>query len=366
MQNVKTAYYEIEGSHYEIGRKIAQLTGKDLRAAPPEHFNEEEIEKALALYDQHCPGIKEELIGFCDEVGMPLRENTFTWMSHLVPRCSGLALLPPHTENGHILLGRNYEFSIEDEDFHVYRIAPTGKYAHIGGSLIEFGRSEGINECGLAVSLSSCGFPVSNIPGMREPAIQGLQFWIVLRSLLDNCKNIKEALNKLQEIPIAYNMNLLLADREQNIALVETMNGEMAIQKGGNLGDSTFLCATNHIAIDSFKNRESFAMRNSLVRYETIKKYVEHTKSITEQGLKKFLLTKYPEGMTVWYYKDWFGTVFGYSESTTSTACFILSSLDTSQGTASAFLPNSSTFLFTTSSFSILLARIATSAPASA
>jgi predicted choloylglycine hydrolase len=310
MQNVKTAYFELEGTHYEIGRQMAKLLAKDALYAPaPELFSEEEINNAISLYDQFCPGITEELRGFCDETGMPLHNNAYLWMTYLIPRCSSVALTPAHTQNGHTLLARNYEFGIEEEDFHVYRLAPKGKYAHIGGSLLEFGRTEGINEKGLAVSVSSCGFPVSNIPQMRAPHIRGLQFYAVLRSLLDSCSCVDEALETVQKIPIGYNINLILADREQNIALVETMNGEMAIQRGKDAPDSSFLCVTNHIAISSFKDRESMAMRNSLVRYETLNNFVNKTGKISEEQMKQFLLTKYPEGMTAWFYKDYFGTV---------------------------------------------------------
>lgn len=310
MQKVKTAYYELEGTHYEIGRQLAALLGKEaLHAAPPEHLTDADIDQALDLYDTYCPGLTDELRGFTEVSGIPLRENVYTWMTYLVPRCSSVALLPPHTGNGHTLLARNYEFGIDEEDFHVYRIAPRGKYAHIGGSLIEFGRSEGINEFGLAVSMSSCGFPVSNLPAMRAPAIRGLNFLAVLRTLLENCKDVSEALVLLKKMPIAYNINLILADRNQRIALVETMNGEMAVRTGGGQKEPTFLCATNHIAIEEFRDREPMAMRNSLVRYDTIRRFVQSSEKISEQQIKDFLLAKYPDGMTAWYYSDWFGTV---------------------------------------------------------
>lgn len=310
MQKVNTAYYELEGTHYEIGRQMARLLGKEaLHVTAPEGFTDTDLNNALTLLNKYCPGITDELKGFSDENNISLRDNIYIWMTYLKPRCSQIALLPAHTESGHTILARNYEFGVEEEDFHVYRVAPEGKYAHIGGSLLEFGRSEGINECGLAVSMSSCGFPVSNIPEMRAPGIFGLNFFAVIRSILDNCRNVDEALEKLQEMPIAYNINLILADRKENIALFETMNGEFAIQRGSSSGDTDFLCATNHIAIDFFKLREPVAMRNSRVRYENIQKFIQNSGKVTEQQLKNFMLTKYPAGLTAWYYKDWFGTV---------------------------------------------------------
>lgn len=310
MQKVKTAYYELEGTHYEIGQQTAKLLPKGaFRMEPPETFTDDIVNQALAMFDEFCPGLTEELRGFADESGTPIRNNAYTWMTYLLPRCSSMALKPERTANGHTMIARNYEFSIEEEDFKVIRVAPQGKYAHIGGSLLMFGRTEGINEAGLAVSMSSCGFPVSNLPGMREPMLRGLHFYAVLRCLLDNCRNVEEAITKLQNMPIAYNLNLILADRESNLALAETMSGELAVKRCTSSEEVSYLCATNHIAIESFQNREPMAMRNSVVRYQRIQSFIEESGQLTEQQLRSFLLSKYPEGMTVWYYKDFFGTV---------------------------------------------------------
>ncbi len=60
----------------------------------------------------------------------------------------------------------------------------------------------------------------------EKPAIVGLQFWAVIRYLLENCKDVDEALEYLKDMPIAYNINLLLADKSGNIALVETLDGK--------------------------------------------------------------------------------------------------------------------------------------------
>jgi predicted choloylglycine hydrolase len=134
MQKISTAYYELEGTYYEIGRQMVRLLDKEtLHMTPFEIFTEEEINNALALYDKHCPGITDELRGFSDESGIPVQEIAYTWMTYLIPRCSSIALLPMYTDNGHTMIARNYEFGVDEEDFHVYRIAPKGKYAHIGG-----------------------------------------------------------------------------------------------------------------------------------------------------------------------------------------------------------------------------------------
>ncbi|MDU4753181.1 MAG: isochorismatase family protein, partial [Clostridium butyricum] len=41
--------------------------------------------------------------------------------------------------------------------------------------------------------------PVGNSDGLRKPAIVGLQFWAIIRYLLENCKDVDEALEYLKD-----------------------------------------------------------------------------------------------------------------------------------------------------------------------
>lgn len=310
METQKVSYYNWEGTYEEIGREIAKQYEKALFPMPaPDFYTDKDVNDALALYDKYCPGIREELEGFSKEAKIPVKDIAYTWMSYLVPRCSGLITLGSHMTDGHTRLARNYEFNLGDEDLIVCRTKPKGKYAHIGGSIAVFGRCEGVNECGLAVSMSSCGFPVSNMEGMRPPAIKGLQFWAVIRSLLENCKDVEEALKLALEMPIAFNINLYLADASGVGALIETMNGEVAYEKITTSDAKHCLYGTNHIAIPSFQHLEPVGMRNSKVRFDKITEFVSSHASMTEPQIKEFLLKRYPEGMSVNYYDEYFGTI---------------------------------------------------------
>lgn len=310
MEKQKVSYYELEGTYREIGRQIAgqEDTGKWYIPAP-EYFTREALEEALGLYDMYCPGIREELEGFSEAAGIPVKDIAYTWMTMLVPRCSGLILTGKKTLDGHPKIARNYEFTIEDEDLKLCRTAPAGKYAHIAGTIVEFGRCEGINEKGLAVSMSSCGFPVSNMPGMRAPKIKGLQFWAVIRSLLENCADAQEALEKVMQMPIAYNINLYLADPSGTGILFETMDGEKAYEQISPKEGPQYLCGTNHIVIEQLKHLEPAGMNNSIVRYDRLKKFAEEKERYSEEEIRKFMLAEYPEGMTAHYYKNGFGTI---------------------------------------------------------
>lgn len=310
MRKQTVGYYELEGTYREIGRQLAQQPGAGQLAFPaPEAFTGKEFKEAFRLYDTWCPGIREEVEGFSEGTGIPMENIAFSWMTYLLPRCSSLILTGGKTADGHTKIARNYEYSTEAEDLKLYRTAPAGKYAHIAGSIVEFGRCEGINEKGLAVSMSSCGFPVGNMPYMRAPKMKGLQFWAVIRSLLENCAGAEEALKLVMEMPIAYNINLYLADAAGNAVLFETMDGEKAYERILPADKKQYLCGTNHIVIPEFADREPAGMRNSIVRYHALKDFAEEKEVLEEEEVRDFFLKKYPEGMTAHYYKDGFGTI---------------------------------------------------------
>lgn len=310
MMKQKVYYYEVSGTHKEIGRQLAKkMETKGFVIPAPDFFTEKESNEAIALYEQYCPGILEEITGFAEEAGLKIREIAYTWMTYLVPRCSGMAILGSKMIDGRTRLARNYEFSLEEEDFTICRVAAEGKYTHIGGTSVVFGREEGINECGLAVAMSSCGLPVSNISEMKAPKVKGLQFWAVVRSLLDNCKDVEEALNQVEEMPIAFNLNLYLADAKGYAALVEIMDGHKGYKKISAASSKQYVCGTNHIVLPELQHLEPVAMKNSIIRYEKLEQFLSSDALISESQIKAFLLEKYPEGMSNYFYNDYFGTI---------------------------------------------------------
>ncbi len=303
-------YQELEGTSREIGRQMGRCPGAEKMSFPaPENFSKEIFEEAFRLYEAWCPGITEEVAGFSEVTGIPVENIAFSWMTYLLPRCSGLILTGNKTADGHARIIRNYEYSVEGEDLKLCRTAPKGRYAHLSGTIVEFGRCEGINEKGLAVSMSSCGFPVGNMPFMRAPKIKGLQFWAVIRGLLENCADVAEALKRAAAMPIAYNINLYLADAKGHGVLFETMDGEKAWKYITPEDGEQYLCGTNHIAIPEFREKEPAGMRNSIVRYQALDHFAREKEVREEEELRRFFLEDYPKGMSAHFYKDGFGTI---------------------------------------------------------
>lgn len=300
----------VSGTNYQIGFTL----GKRVQDCPElikyqtqgfTGFDSKAVVQAQKLFGQWCPGLTEELTGFADALKVPPEQIFYYGMTYLRPNCSQIALAPSRSQNGHPLLARNYEFNDTAEDFQLIRTQVAGRYQHLGTSVLNFGRDDGMNEHGLAVSMSSCGFPVGAPKSMRQPKITGLQFWAVIRSVLENCRDVAAAIQYVQEMPIAYNLNLMLVDRSGQIALVETIDGRLAVKR---LEPNGFLLATNHPVIDELIPFEPQAMTNSLVRYQLVEELLAANQTLSVQDLKKLLLTHYPEGLCCHYYRDFFGT----------------------------------------------------------
>jgi len=304
---------EFKGTSYEVGRRLGRLAAakppiKGLQTSGRHQLGQEDFARARDLFDRWCPGVNEEILGFADVLGIDPLRVTYYAMTYLVPACSQIVVLPGLTENGHVLLARNYELTHRFENFIMARTGINGKYTHLGTSVCLFGRDEGMNECGLAVSMSSCGFPVGALDKMRKPALRGLQFWAVIRTLLENCADVGEALTFLEGMPIAYNINLVLADKSGHLALVETFDGHVAVQLIDGRGRQQYLHVTNHAVLPELTRYQSGIMRHSLRRYEYVKKYLKNAAQIKSDDLKALLLDRYPEGLCCHFHDEFLGT----------------------------------------------------------
>lgn len=313
MLTLQTHTMGLEGTNYEIGYALGKMTAgipplKAHHTSGMEGFGSAQADEAVKLFDRWCPGLTDELCGFADALAVRPEQIIYYAMTYLQPRCSHMALLPGITAEGKPLVGRNYEFSHEAEDFCLMKTAVKGKYTHMGTSVLHFGRDDGFNEHGLAVTQSSCGFPVGSMPFMGIPKLKGLQFWAVIRALLENCRDVDEALAYLQGMPIAYNINMILLDKTGKAALYETLDGRTAVKCIGPDSSEQLLCATNHSLLPELVPYEPEIMFHSARRYEYIREQLTGKTQVSREKLKEMLLAGYPDGLCCHYFKEFFGT----------------------------------------------------------
>lgn len=324
----KAYYVGLTGSNYDVGKKLANIVkempdgGKSYKI-PKVIFSKQEIVKITKLFDEFCPGINEEIQGFADTFEVKVENVLYYAMTYLKPGCSIMTLLPSLTFDKHTLIARNYDMGDKTDEMTFCTTRIKGKYAHIGSSMILFGRGDGINDKGLSVVQSSAGMPVGQFEFMKKPAIVGLQFWAVIRAILENCVTVDEALALIRDMPIAYNINLILCDKKGNAALFETLDGNKAVKKIDASTKDQFLCATNHVVLPELQHFEEKKMKNSHVRYELINKTLKNNSNITKEDLKNLLSKKYPEGLSCNYYEDFFGTLRSMIFDSTEVAAYV-------------------------------------------
>jgi predicted choloylglycine hydrolase len=312
--NAQAYHILLEGNNYEVGRDLGNICKKipglaDAMRMKEEFITKQDEAKMYQLFDEFCPGINEEIIGFADELGIPVVQVLYYAMTYLQPGCSQIAVLPSKTKNGHTLLARNYDFNDKMEEMKLSTTRIKGKYAHIGSSIIQFGRGDGMNEHGLAASMTSAGLPVGNFEFAAKPAIVGLQFWAVIRSVLENCKDVDEAIQWTKQMPIACNINMLVADKSGCAALIESFNGMKAVKKIDAQAKDQFICSTNHVHLPELKAYTPMSMKNSLERYKLIYDTLDGKERISPDDLKQLLSTKYPDGLCCHFYDEFFGTL---------------------------------------------------------
>ncbi|NLF52612.1 MAG: linear amide C-N hydrolase [Leptolinea sp.] len=267
------------------------------------------VDKTLRMMETYCPGLVDEMDGFCDATGIPLEKLAYLAMTHIGGKhCSHFAVLPAATENGHVLVGRNYDFSEKVDDLKLITVLPQNANASLGFSTLFFGRNDGINEHGLSVTMSAGGMPVGIEPGMQAPIQDGLQFWALVRTLLDSCKTVEEAEECITGFPCSGNPILILADKSGQASLVEIHGPDKKIVRIG--GERQYIAATNHFQTDGLKKIDPTCMRHSSVRLKSINRFLEENSGkITIENIKRFLGTEYPDGPTAHFYSEWFGTL---------------------------------------------------------
>ncbi len=324
----KAYYMNLAGSNYEVGKKLGTIAktlpdGGESYKIPKTIFSKEESCEISRLFDEFCPGINEETQGFADALETPVENILYYTMTYLKPGCSTMVALPSLTFDNHTLVARNYDMSDEADEMTFCTTRIKGKYAHIGSSMILFGRGDGINDQGLSVVQGSAGMPVGQFEFMRKPAVVGLQFWAVIRAILEQCSTVQEALALVKDMPIGYNINLILSDKRGNAALFETLDGNKAVKKIDAFTKEQFLCATNHVVLPELQHLEEKKMKHSVIRYELINNTLKNSSNIKKEDLKSLLSKKYPEGLSCNYYADFFGTLRSMILDSTEVAAYV-------------------------------------------
>ena len=261
-----------------------------------------------AACGQACPGITEEIAGFAAEAGIPM-ENIAFWMESGLrgANCSHAAVSPRASRTGAPLVMRSYEWNDTQDDLTLCVTKKTGAYAHIGCSIMTFGRMDGMNEKGLSVTMSG-GMAAGLPPDWNYK--KGLNFWIIIRGMLERCADLGEAVSMLAENVPTGNHCLILADKTGRATLAEMSGGEIVFKERG---EDNFIAEVNHFKLAPLKdkNKIEFVLDGSVPRLAFIEKTLKEAGAdICPDILKGLLAGRAPNGCFGPWYSQGFGTLW--------------------------------------------------------
>lgn len=295
-----------EGSAYAVGTALGDLAEKHeiLRkigiASEPAQLSS--VKEKRRLIQEFSPEINDEIDGLADRLKVKPEElNVLSDGSFPYGACSHFCMLPSITENGHVLIGRSYEWEPYDElNLTVLRV--DGLPAQIGFSLFLIGRMDGINEHGLSVTMSSCEF-------RQHSYGKGMWFPLIIRILLNRCETTEEAVYLFKQLPVCCSVNFLIADRFGNASVIETAcYGE---EKRSSIRRSdSFLVSANHFENKDMKEFDRHHGYHSELRQRAIERFIETERGTASlQTVKAVLSAKIPDGAACPFYLDGLGTL---------------------------------------------------------
>ena len=318
---VKANYHHVvlEGSGYDAGKQLAGIINQDAKAR--KSYSSAKLDlKRLGFADwdalqssceECCPGITDEIQGFADGLQTSPDRIPFwnwTYAPSLGGNCSQLAVLSSATKDQHIYAGRSYEWNHKEEDLKLFTTRVKGKASHIGFSCALFGRHDGMNEHGLLVSMTGGG--IFGVPFKHR----GPMFWLVIRSLLDWCTSVDEALERLASIPMAGYFSLMLADKGDHAAIVEFADGQMSVKRTTRNSPEPYVFSVNHYRqpkTRKFNKLNCGIITHSQTRESLITTwYKTHAPKISKKSIQTLFATKHPSGLCNHFYNDGFGTLW--------------------------------------------------------
>ncbi len=254
-----------EGTHYEIGYRLGRGLAT-LYIPESDSQGSEFAAQCEAIVKEIYPPILEKVEGLIEGSGLSARDFKTYFYTRSGPAqigCTNLAILPPYTKEGFLLLGGNYDWFYSAREWREVRvIRPQGAYSHISVTHHWAGSPDALNERGVAVVLS--------VLPEREVKKPGLQWHMVIDILMETCSYLEEAHEFITSIPHLRAFNYLIADEHQAIVAEATPDRVLIREPEGG-----FLVATNHLPGKEFPEEEltepdRLRQRRSFNRYKRV------------------------------------------------------------------------------------------------
>ena len=291
MVQVYSDIIQFQGNHYDFGYMQGELLNaspilahrKKQWGAKKHHFIIDE-NKFNHVIRKFAPGIWDEIQGLADALGWHMNDAIREFGGYYLEYGrSGCSIF-----TGSDYMIRNYDNHPQSYEgrYMIYKPSDYG-YATIGPSMQITGRTDGMNEKGLAM-----GYNFIN----RKNSDDGFVCNMIGRIILETCANVQEAIARLKEIPHRNSFSYVLLDPSGETFIVEASPKAVEIRQSN-------VC-TNHFEKLTKENR--YRMDDSHRRQQVIK---QQQNSITDAHEAFRMMNDTDKGVFSNKYDAWAGTL---------------------------------------------------------
>ncbi|MBD5543578.1 MAG: acyl-CoA--6-aminopenicillanic acid acyl-transferase [Lachnospiraceae bacterium] len=251
-------HLRLKGDHYEMGMKRGKIFNRGRISFPLQldEFQLEHGKQSEAVLRKFFPEVCEEIRGVSDCIGVDYM-NFISWMLCMgccmhnlkdnipveVRGCTAFA----YSKSGRIIYGRNNDlppYLCDGSKSEIYAPKDGNRFNITTSSFIN--GEEGLNEHGLAVAMT---FVMTD----REKIRAGFNSCFIVRYLLEKANSTEQAISWLCDLPIASNCNILLADKDGRMAVVECTPSVKNIREAETLDNGRIVCTVNSFTSDKMK-----------------------------------------------------------------------------------------------------------------
>lgn len=243
-------HLRFKGDHYEMGVKRGKIFKKSQISFPLQldDFQLEHGRRSEEILRAFFPEVCEEVKGVSDTAGIDYLQFV-SWMLCMgccmynleknvpveIRGCTAFA----YVRGGRIIYGRNNDLPpyLQDGSKSEIYSPKNGNRFNITTSSFINGE-EGVNEHGLAVAMT---FVMTRLEKIQP----GFNSCFLVRYLLEKAKDTEQAVTLLMNLPTASNCNILLADRNGRMVVVECAPSVKKIREAVKIDHDRIVCTVN-------------------------------------------------------------------------------------------------------------------------
>lgn len=270
-------HLRLKGNHYEMGVKRGKIFNKCGITFP---LNLDDFQKRYGYESEKqlqkfFPEVCEEIKGVTDTIKVDYQEFS-AWLlcmgccmynleSNIPVEIRGCTAFT-YSDGKHIIYGRNNDlppYLRDGSKSEIYSPLGANKFNLTTSSFIN--GEEGLNEHGLAVSMTFVNTKLEEIKA-------GFNSCFIVRYLLEKAKSVDHAIMLLNELPVASNCNILLADKSGKMVVAECTPLLKQLRTPVVTPYGKIICTVNNFTSENMKQYDysDGNVYNSVERYNVV------------------------------------------------------------------------------------------------